>query len=273
MSNFNLTTIQGKNIVIDISELVNKEVLYINATKLALQFGKSRQNLRKFLNSKAFIEYLEAYSKVIQKSDFIAKDKEFKVNLFDYFRNGISLVKAVKGKYGGTYIHNELVIVFLRWLNVDFAVQCDMYIKQKIQQIQNDKLIANTTAEANKLNDEWLEAREKATKARNRLTDTIKSFCEYAGANRAEPYKENKCPYYIKLTNLVYKSLGIKKPKGAKSARDVFSGAVVEKINHLEGMLIKLIESNIQQETEYHEAYKSIKELINYEALLMDEVA
>ena len=44
MSNFNLTTIQGKNIVIDISQLVSKEVLYINATKLALQFGKNKRN-------------------------------------------------------------------------------------------------------------------------------------------------------------------------------------------------------------------------------------
>ena len=259
MSNFNLTTIQGKNIVIDISQLVSKEVLYINATKLALQFGKDRRQLEKFFKTQSFLEYEKALFKVIQKGDFKTDERALRF--------------SIKGKYGGTYLHSDLVIVFLRWLNVEFAVKCDMFIRETIQKISDEKLIANTTAEANKLNDEWLEAREKATKARNRLTDTIKLFCEYASANRAEPYKENKCPYYIKLTNLVYKSLGIEKPKGAKSARDVFSGAVVEKINHLEGMLIKLIESNIQQETEYHEAYKSIKELINYEALLMDEVA
>ena len=254
MSKFNITTIQGKDLVIDISELVSKEVLYINATKLALQFGKDRRRLNDFLKSKPF--------------------KEYKNVLFNVRKNRtLEFIKTRKGKYGGTYIHSDLVIVFLRWLNVEFAVKCDMFIKETIQKISDEKLIANATAEANKLNDEWLEAREKATKARNRLTDTIKSFCEYASANRAEPYKENKCPYYIKLTSLVYKSLGIKKPKGTRVARDVFSGAVVEKINYLEEMLIKLIESNIQQETEYHKAYKSIKELINYEALLMDEVA
>ena len=234
----------------------------------------NKQRLNEFFSSKGFKEYENAIFKVIQNRDFKIENDDFKVTKNrDFKTDSKGLRYSIKGKYGGTYIHNELVIVFLRWLNVDFAVQCDMYIKQKIQQIQNDKLIANTTAEANKLNDEWLEAREKATKARNRLTDTIKSFCEYASANRAEPYKENKCPYYIKLTSLVYKSLGIKKPKGTRVARDVFSGAVVEKINYLEEMLIKLIESNIQQETEYHKAYQSIKELINYEALLMDEVA
>ena len=40
MNKFNLSTIQGKDIVIDVSKLLSDEILYIYATKLASQFNK-----------------------------------------------------------------------------------------------------------------------------------------------------------------------------------------------------------------------------------------
>ena len=252
-------TINGKNIIIDISQLVSDEVLYVNATHLAKQFGKDRRQLEKFFKTQNFLEYEKALFKVIQKGDFKTNEKGLKF--------------SIKGKYGGTYLHSDIVIFFLRWLNVEFAVKCDMYIKQKLQEVHNEKITADATAKANKANDDWVIMRVEAVETRNKLTDTIKSFCEYASVNRAEPYKDNKCPYYISITSIVYESLGLKKPKGAKVARDIFSGAVVEKIEYLEDMLINLLHSHIQQETEYHEAFKSIKELINYEAGLLDKVA
>ena len=254
MKKFTLSTIQGKDIIIDLSKLISEEVLFINATKLALQFGKDRRRLNDFLKSKPFQEYQNA--------------------LFNVRKNRtLELVKTVKGKYGGTYIHSDLVIVFLRWLNVEFAIQCDMYIKNTIQEIHNDKIIAKVTAKANQANTEWASARDEAIKARNTLTSAIKSFCEYAELNRGKRYKRGKCPYYIKLTSLVYEVLNIQKPKGTKEARNVFNGATVEKIKYLEEMLIRLLKSHIQQGTEYHEAYKSIKEALRYEVSLLKEVA
>ena len=259
MKTIDLITLQGKDLIIDVSKLISDEVLYINATKLALQFGKNKQRLNEFFNSKSFLEYENAISKVTKNRDFKTDEK--------------GLRYSKKGKYGGTYLHSDLVIVFLRWLDVEFAVKCDMYIKQKLQEIHNDKITADATAKANNANNEWLLMRAEAVETRNNLTEAIKEFCEYAGANRDKPYKDNKCPYYIKLTNLVYKSLGLKKPRGAKVVRDVFSGAVVEKIEYLENMLMNLLKDSIAQGTEYHEAFKNIKELINYEAGLIDEVA
>lgn len=261
MKNFDLTTIQGKSLIIDISELLREEVLYINATKLAKQFHKNKQRLNEFLNSKSFTEYKEAVFKV-------TKNRDFKTS---HVRE-LKLVKTVKGKYGGTYLHNDLVIVFLRWLNADFAVLCDRYIREIIQQMHSDRLINKALATANKLNDEWLQVRAESKETRNELSEAIKVFCEYASGQRGCDYKN--CPYYMQFSKMVYKSLNIKKPTGAKSVRDIYSGAVVEMIDCLESMLTKLIHDHISQGVEYHEAYKSIKELVAYEAMLInDEVA
>ena len=259
MKTIDLITLQGKDLIIDVSKLLSDEVLYINATKLALQFGKDKYQLRDYFKSNSFLEYEKAISKVGKNHHFKTDERALRF--------------SIKGRYGGTYLHSDLVIVFLRWLNVEFAVKCDMFIKQKLQEVHNDKIISESTAEANKANDEWLLMRVESVDTRNNLTEAIKDFCEYASVNRFKPYKDNKCPYYIKLTNLVYKSLGLKKPKGAKSARDVFSGAVMEKIEYLEDMLINLLRDFIAQDREYHEAFKNIKELINYEAGLIDDVA
>ncbi len=259
MKTIDLITLHGKDLIIDISNLISDEVLYVNATHLAKQFGKDRRQLEKFFKTQNFLEYEKALFKVIQKGDFKTNEKGLKF--------------SKKGRYGGTYLHSDIVIFFLRWLNVEFAVKCDMYIRQKLQEVHNDKLVADATAKANKANEVWLLMRAEAVETRNNLTDAIKEFCEYAEEQRAETYKANQCPYYIKLTNLVYKSLGLKKPKGAKVARDIFSGAIVAKVEYIEEMLINLLRDAIAYGAEYHEAFKSIKESINYEAGLLDKVA
>ncbi|QOP42984.1 KilA-N domain-containing protein [Sulfurimonas sediminis] len=260
MKKYDLLTIQGKDLVIDISQLLSDEVLYINATHLAKQFGKDKYQLRDFLNSKSFLEYKEAVFKVRKNHHFKTDDKGLKY--------------SIKGKYGGTYIHSDLAIVFMRWLSPEFAVKCDMYIKEKIQTIHNEKLIIEATAKANRLNSEWIQTRAEAKATRKELSEAIKAFCEYAQTQRATPYKKGKCPYYIKLTQLVYKSLGIIKPKGTQSPRDVFNGAMMESIETLEDFLIKLLYDFIKREVEYHEAFKLTKEMIQHEAMLLtDEVA
>ncbi len=246
MKKFDLTTINGKNVVIDISQLLSDEVLYINATKLAKQFGKDLSN---FMRSVEFLEYLEAFNSV--------KSTELK------------LIKTKQGKYGGTYIHSEIVVFFLRWLSAEFAVKCDLFIKHTIQEIQNEKLIIKATQEANKANNEWVASRNEAKHTRNALTDAIKEFCKYATTQRGTPYKSGKCPYYVKFTNIPYTILGVHKPKVKCNLRDVYSGAVVENIEYLEEALTNLIRTHIIQETEYHKAFKNIMQSMKYEAELI----
>ena len=151
-------------------------------------------------------------------------------------------------------------------MDVDFAVQCDLYIKNTIQEIHNDKIKASATVQANKKNTEWIETRTEATATRKNLTDEIKLFCEYAELQRGDKYPK-QCPYYIQLTNLVYKVLHIEKPKGNQKLRDVYDGSVVEAIECLEDMLCVLLKSNTEQEIEYHDAFKAIKGKLSDEAI------
>ena len=242
-----ITTIQGKDLIIDVSKLLSDEILYINATKLAKQFGKDLSN---YTRTKSYQEYIEAFNSV-------------KITV----QEDLSLLKTVHGgKYSGTYIHSDLIVHFLRWLDVEFAVRCDMYIKQKIQQSHNDKITAEATAQANKDNLDWLIMRTEAKATRKSLTNAIKAFCTYAEEQRAESYPA-ECKYHVLFTKMIYKALDIKKPKGDVNPRDVFNGAVVEKIEYLERLVIKLIYANIKKRVEYHQAFKSIKQSVN------DEVA
>jgi len=70
MNDINLTKVQGKEILIETSKLLSDEVLYINATYLALQFGKSRQSMNDYFRTKGFLEYEQELFKVLEKQYF-----------------------------------------------------------------------------------------------------------------------------------------------------------------------------------------------------------
>lgn len=95
----------------DLSKLLSEEVVMVNITEIAKAFGTTPE---KWLRNKETQTYLEAYSK--------------------YSDMGINeLIVVREGRYGGTWIHNELLVVFNRWLNPEFAIKCDMLIKTYIQ--------------------------------------------------------------------------------------------------------------------------------------------
>jgi len=115
LTNFKNTTLE--NIDINIIYAIDNNI-WLNATDIAKQFDKQMTN---YWNSKDTIEYIEAlYSFNSLKSN--------------------ELKKAVVGKYGGTYIHPDLIIHFARWVNPRFAVACDIWIKQELIR-QKEKII------------------------------------------------------------------------------------------------------------------------------------
>lgn len=76
---------------------------YFNMTKAAKAFGKE---VKEFLRLPATVEYVAALEKV-----------------------GISHVyEARQGRNGGTWGHPKFAVSFARWLDVQFAVFCDMVI-------------------------------------------------------------------------------------------------------------------------------------------------
>jgi hypothetical protein len=78
-------------------------------------------------------------------------------------------------KYGGTYIHPDLIIHFARWINPKFAVACDRFIRQKLQ--REEELLESIE------NNEWesvpnLEERKKELQlyAKNSIENKKKLF-------------------------------------------------------------------------------------------------
>lgn len=77
---------------------------YFNMTDAAKKFGK---DLQVFIRRDDTVEYIDALSKTVPD---------------------IELVQAKAGRYGGTWAHPKLAVFFARWLDVKFAVFCDMVI-------------------------------------------------------------------------------------------------------------------------------------------------
>lgn len=80
---------------------------YFNMTKAAKAFGK--RDARNFFANKETKEYLEA----------LAKMTGIPVNI---------LKQSTRGRIGGTWGHPKLAVFFARWLDVRFAVVCDLTI-------------------------------------------------------------------------------------------------------------------------------------------------
>jgi hypothetical protein len=89
---------------------INEE-LYLNATKTAKAFGKRVDKWKENSNT---VEYLEALSNYPEKGE-------------------LKYIVSKEGRYGGTWIHKKLIIVFARWLSPDFAVWCDEVIEEILQ--------------------------------------------------------------------------------------------------------------------------------------------
>lgn len=85
--------------------IVFREDGYINMTKAAKAFGKDRR-LQNFWASPDTIAYVDELEKC----------------------TGIHSIETKKGRYGGTFCHPKLAVFFARWLDVRFAVWCDLMI-------------------------------------------------------------------------------------------------------------------------------------------------
>lgn len=80
---------------------------WFNATVAAERFGK---RLDHWLANRETGQYITALSELLNT------------------RNPGELIHARKGRNGGTWLHPKLAVAFARWLDVRFAVWCDMQI-------------------------------------------------------------------------------------------------------------------------------------------------
>lgn len=97
-------TFEGQNITFKTID----NVVYVNATEMAKPFGKFVAN---FLEKDSTKEYLEELNLIIGNPI-------------------IKLVDKQAGRYGGTWMHEDVAMEFARWLSPKFAIWCNSKIKE-----------------------------------------------------------------------------------------------------------------------------------------------
>ena len=108
----------------DLRKLFTGDVVYINATQVAKQFGKESL-VRQMYRGKDVAEYIVALeSQKYRISDVSEKHIKTIKNKYIY---GVK-----SGPNRGTWIHKDLAIMFAKKMSVSFSVWCDLKIQELI---------------------------------------------------------------------------------------------------------------------------------------------
>lgn len=115
MSKYEVVTINNKLVSIDLSDLIKKENLFFNATEIAKQFGKE---VFDFMRLESTDKYMS----------LIINDKLKPIS------NRDMLVKTIRGRHGGTWLHHEISLEFASWLSVEFRYALHQFVNAKLQE-------------------------------------------------------------------------------------------------------------------------------------------
>lgn len=91
---------------------------WINATDVAKRFGKKPSEWIRLPDTAKYMDALARHLNVGESHH---------------------LTSATKGRGGGTWLHPKLAVSFARWLDVDFAVWCDLHIDALLRGELNEK--------------------------------------------------------------------------------------------------------------------------------------
>lgn len=100
---------------------------WFNATEIAEAHGKRLDN---FFALKRTQDYLMALEKQANNGETLpvlnpldSRDLKSLAKRYPAF------IKTRRGKYGGTWLHPDLMVCFARWISIEFEVWCDQTIK------------------------------------------------------------------------------------------------------------------------------------------------
>lgn len=91
---------------------------WINATDVAKRFGKKPAEWLRLPDTAKYMDALARHLNVGESH---------------------LLTRSSKGRSGGTWLHPKLAVSFARWLDVDFAVWCDLHIDALLHGGLNEK--------------------------------------------------------------------------------------------------------------------------------------
>lgn len=139
----------------------DKNGIYINATQMAKPFEKKVIHYLKLHTTEGLISFLEKRKSFKGDSGSPLKIGDFKGTKIPTLNSptnfmGSELVITEKGKYGGTWLHEDLALDFAQWLSLDFKYWCNQKIKELLQNgyvqlntrsVILDKILLDTPAE------------------------------------------------------------------------------------------------------------------------------
>ena len=127
---------------------------YFNMTHAAKQFGKDLSNFNRMVDT---ADYIAALGNSVISTE-------------------LNIVETQVGRYGGTWAHPKLAVFFARWLDVKFAVFCDMVIDDLMHGHSVITVVDAEKALAPKLPGSYIESLEQlieALKEQDRLKEVV----------------------------------------------------------------------------------------------------
>ena len=122
---YEVVEIDKKEITVDVSLLRKTEEMFFNATQIAKPFGKK---VVEFLRINPTKEYIQIVLK-----DLNSKGDPNHLLTYE------DLVRIKKGRYGGTYLHNELAFEFAGWLSPIFRRNLHKWAQERLEKERNWK--------------------------------------------------------------------------------------------------------------------------------------
>lgn len=117
---YEIIEIDQTEITVDVSLLTKTEELFFNATEMAKPFGKE---VRHFIALESTKEYIEAIFKAREST----------------YLNPEELIRVKRGRYGGTWLHNELAFEFAGWCSAIFRRNLHKWVEARIKEEQARK--------------------------------------------------------------------------------------------------------------------------------------
>lgn len=225
---YEIIEVNQAEITVDVSLLTKTEEMFFNATQMAKPFGKSPKDFLKTGPTKEYIEEI------------------FKEDL-NPIKNIDDLVMVKRGKYGGTWFHNELAFEFAGWCSAIFRRRLHKWAENRLKQ-----------------ESEWKRSRLEARTGYLPMTNAI--------LKNHDPAKSYHFSNEADLINRIVLGMPAKRFReeyGVDAARDACTAAQLAELDRLQRINTGLIEIGM----DYPERKEHLTRCHQDELILLGEVA
>lgn len=121
-------------LILDISQAFKSGNIYTEVTKVSQHYGKKFYNWIANKNTKEYIRFVE-------KELFNSENKPPR-NLGGFKNQHKTetftspLIKRKAGRFGGTYLHEDILLEYLMWLDMELKFEVQQFMKKVLKQVQ-----------------------------------------------------------------------------------------------------------------------------------------